>query len=164
MKKLFVFLDVDGVLNDTTYWEKFKKKNPELSSLKIPYIPFNPKSLRNLIRLNNKLKRKNIKMILILNSSWGRYAENRNILKAKLNEYGIRYYHKTLYKNRYDNKNDAVTEWIKNYNNPQKYIIIDDSDLNFEDKHFIKTNMESGFTNKKMYEALKKARKLWKTK
>jgi hypothetical protein len=27
----------------------------------------------------------------------------------------------------------------------------------------VKTNMSSGFTNKKMYEALRKARELWKT-
>jgi hypothetical protein len=164
MKKLFVFLDIDGVLNDMTYWEKFKKKNPELSDLKIPYIPFNPKSLRNLKKMNDKLKKKNIKITIILNSSWGRYAENRHILKAKLNEYGIRYHYKTLYRNRYDNKKEAVIEWLKNYNNPKEYLIIDDFDLDFKDEHFVKTDMNSGFTNKKMYEALKKARKLWKTK
>lgn len=165
MKILYLFLDVDGVLNDTSYWEKFKKKNPELSDLKIPYIPFNPRSLRNLKKLKDELRRKNIKMEIVLNSSWKDYYVNQYVLKIRLIDYGIKFENERpdkIYGN-IDKERD-VKEFLKTKVNTNKYIVIDDSNLNFEEKHFVKTDMKSGFTNKKMYEALKKARKLWKIK
>ena len=159
MKKLYLFLDIDGVLNDKKYWEKFKKKFPDLKDIRIPLIPFNPKSLRNLKRLNDKLKKENIKMEIVLSSSWRKYSENQYILKAKMIEYGLKIEHLTPIRN---NKTEEIKEWLKANFNPQKYIIIDDSNfLNFEDKHFVKTDMNSGFTNKKMRETLKKVRKLY---
>ena len=157
MKILYLFLDVDGVLNDKGYWNKFKKKYPQMSDVLIPYIPFNPKSLKNLVELNKRLKRKKIKMEIVLTSSWRKYVENMAILHAKMFEIGLTISYKTPIRN---SKDEEITIWLKRYNNPQNYLVIDDLSLSFEDNHFVRTDMQSGFTRKKLKECLKKIKKM----
>ena len=56
IKKLFfIFLDVDGVLNNEDYIEECYEKNGH-HAMHMNHVPFDPKCLENLMILVNKLR------------------------------------------------------------------------------------------------------------
>ena len=84
----YVFLDVDGVLNNKNHYKRQHKKYGGRYCCE--NMPFNPRSLRNLQKIIMKTDAK-----IILTSSW-RHSENAmRVLEARLIEYGLKVSDKT---------------------------------------------------------------------
>ena len=79
----YIFLDIDGVLNNKDHYSKQHKK------YKARYfcedMPFNPRSLKNLYKIVKKTNAK-----LILTSSWRHSTNALTVLKSRLAEYGLK--------------------------------------------------------------------------
>ena len=84
----YIFLDVDGVLNNKKHYKKLHDKyggrfcNQDM--------PFNPRSLKNLRNIIDATGAK-----LVLSSSWRKDVACLTVLKARLTEYGMKIYSMT---------------------------------------------------------------------
>lgn len=165
MKIFCLFLDIDGVMNDFTYWEKCKEKNGNSKYMSMQNYPFNPDSLNNLMILNKTLLKYRAVMRIVLSSTWRQDNESTAIVKSRLAEYGMTIYDKTPNINRLpldklnSHRSFEIKEWIGNNKNPTKYLVLDDdSDIlnNFENNHCINTDARFGFNDEKLQEAIKK--------
>lgn len=80
MKTIYLFLDVDGVLNNLKIIQKTKK---------MTII-----DEQNLINFNNLVKiiEKENHCLIVLNSSWQLVNENIKFLKSYLNKYNLKIY------------------------------------------------------------------------
>ena len=165
MKIFYVFLDIDGVMNDFTYWEKCKQRNGSAQYMSMKNYPFNPASLLNLHSLNKFLLHHRAIMRIVLSSTWRLDAESYAIVNSRLAEYGMTIYDKTPQLNRLplDKLNSCrsfeIKKWLETHKNPTKYLILDDdSDIinNFDESHYVNTDMQFGFDIEKLTEAQKK--------
>ena len=165
MKIFYVFLDIDGVMNDFTYWEKCKERNGTAQYMSTQNYPFNPASLLNLHLLNKFLLHHRAIMRIVLSSTWRLDAESYAIVNSRLAEYGMTIYDKTPQLNRLplDKLNSCrsfeIKKWLETHKNPTKYLILDDdSDIinNFDESHYVNTDMQFGFDIEKLTEAQKK--------
>lgn len=165
MKIFYVFLDIDGVMNDFTYWEKCKQRNGSAQYMSMKNYPFNPASLLNLHLLNKDLLHHRAIMRIVLSSTWRLDAESYAIVNSRLAEYGMTIYDKTPQLNRLplDKLNSCrsfeIKKWLETHKNPTKYLILDDdSDIvnNFDESHYVNTDMQFGFDIEKLTEAQKK--------
>lgn len=84
----YIFLDVDGVLNNKKHYKKQHEKYG--GEFVCENMPFNPRSLKN---LNKIVKKTNSKVVI--SSSWRRSESAMTVLEARLIEYGIKIYDKT---------------------------------------------------------------------
>lgn len=164
----YIFLDVDGVLNNKKHYSKQHKKYGGRFFMEA--MPFNPRSLKNLRKI---LKATDAK--LILSSSWRGSDRCMIVLKARLAEYGIKISDQTDF---IDGKRGIeINKWLQEKgmkriiyadNKPIEvldcnYIIIDDEDYDLIDCGFeskmIKINSYVGLTWNKTREAIKKLRR-----
>lgn len=143
-----IFLDIDGVLNSIkTFIERNSKKELELDEEKI-------------ILLKEIVDSTDAKIVLI--SSW-RYFLDKNLrpldnktsqLLELFNKHGINLYDKTTIKN---DREEEIIEWIY-INNPENFIIIDDSNYEILKDHLIKTYFSNneflGLCNKHVEESI----------
>lgn len=100
----FIFLDVDGVLNNKRHYKKLHKKYG--GRFCCEDMPFNPRSLKNLRKIIDKTKGK-----VVLSSSWRLSEHCMVVLKARLMEYGIRIFSQT--KRLDGNRGNEINEWLK---------------------------------------------------
>ena len=165
MKIFYVFLDIDGVMNDFAYWKKCKERSGTSKYMSMQNYPFNPNSLNNLMLLNKALLKYRAIMRIVLSSTWRLDSESTSIVKSRLAEYGMTIYDKTPQLDRLpldklnSHRSFEIKEWLKNNKNPSKYLILDDdSDIvnNFDKEKYINTDQYYGFNNEKLQEALKK--------
>lgn len=160
MKPFYVFLDIDGVMNDFEYWNKCKQKHGNGRVMSLQNYPFNPDSLNNLMLLKQELQHKQYAMRIVLSSTWRLDGESTAIVNSRLAEYGMQIYDKTS--NTISRLNSLrafeIKEWLKVHKSPINYIILDDADVSdeFEEKHYVKTNPNVGFNKDKLKEAIEK--------
>lgn len=161
----YIFLDVDGVLNNKKHYKK--QHNKYGGRFFMESMPFNPRSLKNLRKI---LKATDAK--LILSSSWRRSDKCMIVLKARLAEYGIKISDVTDYIN--GKRGMEIGKWLQEKgmkriiyadNNPVQapdynFIIIDDETYDIieygYEPYLIKINSYVGLTWNKTREAIKK--------
>lgn len=165
MKVFYIFLDIDGVMNDYEYWNECKQRHHNASVMKMECYPFNPRSLNNLMLLNRELQHKQYAMRILLSSTWRLDDISTGIVKSRLAEYGMTIFDKTPQLNilPLDKLNShrslEIKRWLETHKNPTNYLILDDdSDIlnNFEEKHFVNTDAHYGFNDEKLKEAISK--------
>lgn len=163
----YIFLDVDGVLNNKKHYKKLHKKYG--GRFCGEQMPFNPKSLKNLKKLVDKTDGR-----IVLTSSWRLRLECMAVLNARLMEYGLKIYSRTP---RIMNKNNTrgreIYEWVKDFNYKIKQqpsnnhvikhkdmLIIDDQlyDITryYNSELVVQCNPKYGFNKSKLYEAIDK--------
>lgn len=157
MKFFYVFLDVDGVLNDFNYWNKCKERNGTHQYMNGKYYPFNPESLNNLMLLGKNLLKHKAIMRIILSSTWRLDESSTEIVKSRLAEYSMTIYDQTP--NIMLNKRQEIKTWLASNKNPKMYLVIDDNKEMlsiFDEINYINTDTKYGFNEEKLKEALKK--------
>ena len=155
MKTFYIFLDIDGVLNNKKYIEKCYKRHHK--PMHMNHVPFDPKCLTNLMILVQTLEKKEYDVQIILSSTWRLNKIDYEIVDARLAEYGLCLNGKTPYIN--GERGKEIKEFLKdkNYEN----IIILDDDIQdiieqFEDINIINTKFNTGFNSEKLEEAIEK--------
>ena len=163
MKIFYIFLDIDGVLNDFTYWNECKQKNKNPKYMSTQNYPFNPKSLNNLMILFQTLQSYKIIPRIVLSSTWRLDAESTAIVNSRLAEYGMTIYDKTPQLDRLPldelncHRSFEIKKWLQLHKNPNKYLILDDASEiidNFDNINYINTDAKYGFNDIKLEEAL----------
>lgn len=125
----YIFLDVDGVLNSSAYFDKLRDegKTGECTELCDEYVQ----------RLECICKKCNAKIVLA--STWRHLVENKDLLASRMYEYlattlerhGMGVYAYTP--NLGDNRPKEIFDWIqKNCTSEDRYVILDD-DFDFFD-------------------------------
>lgn len=170
MKIFYIFLDIDGVMNDFTYWNKCKERNGNPKYMSMQNYPFNPDSLNNLMLLSKALLKYRAITRIVLSSTWRQDDESTAIVKSRLAEYGMTIYDKTPNINRLpldklnSHRSFEIKEWLQSNKNPTKYLVLDDdADIvnNFNEENYVNTDGTYGFNNEKLQEALKKVEVLY---
>ncbi len=164
MKIFYVFLDIDGVLNDSTYWYQCRDRNGHSKYMNMQNYPFNPTSLTNLFLLSKTLLKHRSIMRIVLSSTWRLDKESTAIVNSRLAEYGLTIYDKTPQLNTlpinklFSLRSCEIKKWLEDNKNPTKFLILDDADVTdtFEDKNIIHTDERFGFNIEKLTEAQKK--------
>lgn len=151
----YIFLDIDGVLNNEKHYKKQHKKYG--GRFCCENMPFNPKSIKNLRKIIDKTNSK-----IVLSSSWRRIEKCMTVLKARLMEYGIKIYSVTPFIN--GDRGKEIKKWCKeNLKQNDKILIIDDNmyDIGnyYNSKEIVKINYEYGLNSFKTHEAIKKLRR-----
>ena len=170
----YIFLDIDGVLNNQEHYSKQHKKYN--ARYFCEDMPFNPRSLKNLYKIVKKTHAK-----IILTSSWRHSEKALTVLKSRLAEYGLKIDGMTedseshsrgqeIAKYLMDN---CFTETMyfddKEYIYPIEcsYVIIDDEiyDIldHFFDDRVVRINQKKGLTWFKMRETISKINREWET-
>lgn len=151
-KLIYIFLDVDGVLNSFQYLEYCYKRHGKPMSMN--HTPFDPKCLDNLMILVQSLEQKDYDVQLILSSTWRLCEIDYEIVNARLAEYGLRLKGKTP---RIEQQRGLeIKEFLKDkkYLN---YIILDDESfdiLQYHSSHLVTTNPAVGLNKDNVQECL----------
>lgn len=147
----YIFLDVDGVLNNTRYISMRHRQYG--GKFFCQNVPFNPRSLRNLRILVECTKGK-----LVLTSTWRLDNTSISVLESRLAEYNLRLYGKTNYM--YSHRGTEIRDYLRNQTNSSynNILILDDemTDIKdeFEEFQMVKVNGDKGLTWLKTVEAL----------
>jgi hypothetical protein len=153
---VYIFLDVDGVLNNKKHYSKLHKKYG--GKFFMWDMPFNPRSLKNLRRIIDATGGKE-KTKIVLTSSWRGSETGMAVLKARLCEYGMKIYSITEYMD--GKRGTEISCWLRENAKPSDlYIIIDDEmyDIldHFDSDRIVKINWYYGLTWSKAHEAIQK--------
>lgn len=163
MKLFYIFLDIDGVLNNETYFDECFDRHKVKGIMSMNCFPFDPKCLNNLMQLNQELQKQNYNVKIVLSSTWRLNNTDVAIVNSRLAEYGMRIFAETIYLNS-GNRGLEIREFLtsEKWCKPANYLILDDeiSDIakEFGEKHIINTNFQTGFDNKKLQEAIQKVK------
>ena len=168
----FIFLDVDGVLNNTKYTKKIHNKyNMHFISHE---MPFDPKCLRRLSKIVHATGAK-----VILTSSWRKDLKCEVVLKARLKEYGVKIFDMLPLNTHSSERGHEIKKWLYENggtvtttlyadNTPIEhtesadfnYIIIDDYSYDlydyFYESKIIMVSPIRGLSNKDMIKAIYK--------
>lgn len=163
LEPFYVFLDIDGVLNDERYIEKCWKMNGN-KAMHMNHVPFDPKSLKNLMKLCNFIEKFNYNPRIILTSTWRLNDIDFEIIDARLAEYGLTLSGRTECINHKRGK--EISAFIKNSeNNCSMFLILDDESFDIIDYfpfELIQTDFKTGFNRKCLNKAKEYVRwKLW---
>lgn len=149
---VYIFLDVDGVLNNERYiiscYEKHHKP------MHMNHVPFDPRCLNNLMILVQSLEKLKFEVKIILSSTWRLHDIDYEIVNARIAEYGLKLYGKT------PNINQNRGVEIKDFLQDKKYysfIILDDDIFDIQDiypQNLIKINGRIGLTKRDVQKAL----------
>lgn len=170
----YIFLDVDGVLNNQKHYKKQHKKYG--GRFFCENMPFNPRSLKNLKKIIDKTGGKTETKVVVT-SSWRRSERAMAVLEARLAEYGIKIFGKTEHM---DGKRGLeIWNWLENnaskerlymYCDGLEYIVPDYNIIILDDKLYdiesffdsmsiTHTDQRVGLNIVKTYEAIDKL--LW---
>lgn len=143
MKTIYLFLDVDGVLNNQKIIQETKKMQVI--------------DEQNLINLNKLIKivKKEYNYLIILNSSWQLVNENINILKSYLNKYNLKIDDYLKIDNQ-KNKGELIIEYCdKHQISSLDILVIDDGMISEIKDRLIKCNFNQSFTELELQKAIK---------
>ena len=160
-KTFYIFLDIDGVLNNMNYWNECFERHIVKGIMSMHCFPFDPKCLNNLMKLNQELQKQNYNVKIVLSSTWRMNRIDTEIVNSRLAEYGMRIFAKTISLNN-GNRGLEIKNFLENekYRKADNYLILDDEikDIaeQFEETHIIYTNLNTGFDNNKLKEAIQK--------
>ena len=168
----YIFLDVDGVLNNTKYTKKIHDKyNMHFIAHE---MPFDPKCLKRLGKLVHATGAK-----IVLTSSWRKDLKCEVVLKARLKEYGVKIYDMLPLESHSSERGATIKQWLNEHveiekdvmyadNVPYetkityncKYIVIDDYSYDLYERinssNIIMCNPNKGFTDSDMVLAIYK--------
>lgn len=166
--KKLIFLDVDGVLNNSdniikTHDSMSKEEYLELLHKEI--TPFDKKSLKYLGKLIDKFEGE---VIIVVSSTWRLSQKSLEILRYKIEDY-IHSWNVRFDKTGRDDhvlRGKEIDKYFKDHKYiRQNYVIIDDDDFDIIDRpdlkippynyHFVKCSNKTGFKYKEYRRALK---------
>lgn len=170
----YIFLDVDGVLNNHKHYKKQHEKYG--GKFACENMPFNPRSLKNLRKIIDELGGK-WQVKIVLTSSWRHSDRCMTVLEARLIEYGMKLYGVINPESYSCDRGKEIKEWIHSHGNTRtvlyadnkeyqrlddQFIIIDDETYDiydyYDESYVVKVNWEYGLTYFKTREAIKKMR------
>lgn len=163
---IYIFLDVDGVLNSENYIIKCYKKHHKPMSMNC--VPFNPKCLNNLMKLVQIIEN-HFEVKLVLSSTWRLSEIDCEIVNARLAEYGLRLSGKTPYVE--GERGKEIKDYLEHLRYKCYNFIILDDDIQDITPYFpdniVHTDFKTGLTKKCLKKALKilnikKESLLWK--
>ena len=126
-KICYIFLDIDGVLNDINYIMKCYERHNK--PMHMNHVPFNPKSLNVLMELCQSIEKNGYEVRIILSSTWRLHEIDTEIVKARIAEYGLSLYGKTSYIS--GDRGKEIQDYLKDKEN-YKFIILDDDKFDIE--------------------------------
>lgn len=151
----YIFLDIDGVLNDEEYIKECWERNGHYA-MHMNHVPFDPKCLNNLMILVQHL-RLTYEVRIILSSTWRLHEIDYEIVDARLAEYGLTLSGKTQY---IGPRGFEIKTYLEESASYAGFLILDD-DINDIEPYYIKehihTNFKTGFDDKSLEEALNRA-------
>lgn len=125
----YIFLDVDGVLNDEVYIEECYEKNGGYP-MSMNHVPFDPKALTNLMNLVKEIRLYGEPHI-ILSSTWRLHEVDMEIVNARIAEYGLRLEGKTPYI--HSNRGEEIQDFLSGLSvNDYRFVILDDDKFDIE--------------------------------
>jgi hypothetical protein len=160
-KLFYIFLDIDGVLNNMEYWNECFERHQVKGIMSMNCFPFDPKCLNNLMKLSQELQKQNYVVKIVLSSTWRLNQMDIGIVNSRLAEYGMRIFATTISLSS-GKRGLEIKDFLEDeqYGKADNYLILDDEikDIaeQFEEKHIIHTNFNTGFNNEKLEEAMKK--------
>lgn len=152
-KLIFVFLDVDGVLNNERYIVKCYKKHHK--PMHMNHVPFDPRCLNNLMILVQTLEHNNYEVKIILSSTWRLSEIDYEIVNARLAEYGLKLSDKTP--NLRAIRGEEIQDFLKD-KSYENIIILDDDIFDIKEyfpNNIVRTNFKLGLTKNDVKKALK---------
>ena len=154
--KNIIFLDIDGVLNDEQYIVKCYEKHH--TPMHMSFVPFNPRSLKNLRKIYESILDNGHDPLIVLSSSWRLNEIDTEIVKARLAEYGMRIKGATPYIN--SERGIEIIEYLKtNDYLDVPFVILDDEkfDIITQNKlknHLVLTSFQRGLIGQKVKQAI----------
>lgn len=154
--KIYIFLDIDGVLNNETHIEKCWENNRH-HSMHMNYAPFDPECLNNLMLLCHSLEDNKYKFEIILSSTWRLHEIDYEIVNARLAEYGLHLSGKTDYI--HNERGKEIQAFLNAHTDEYMDFIILDDDKNdiipYYPNKLVQTNFMYGFNKEMLQKALK---------
>ena len=151
----YIFLDIDGVLNNEKYTIECYKKWHRTTPFICDAMPFDPSSLEQLAYLCNYIRSKGDKPYVILSSSWRLHDTDKEVAAARLEEYNIQIRDITS-KDMRLKRGQQIKEYLDKLEQPVDFVIIDDEKFDIE-KYFLDelvlVNPQYGFTSKEKTKA-----------
>lgn len=135
-----IFLDIDGVLNSTQYWESIQDKKKTMSEIE---FDLDPKCLRNLKKIVDETNSK-----IVVTSTWKR-IDKINSFKRYIPKYGLHVYDQTpCHPDGAGHRGDEIRQYLKEHESEiEKFILLDDEefpDFNELTNYLVKTNFYKG--------------------
>lgn len=153
-KLIYLFLDVDGVLNNQNYIIKCYEMHHQ--PMHMNHVPFDPKCLKNLMIFVQTCIQHKYKVEIILSSTWRLSEIDYEIVNARLAEYGLHLSGKTGNKG---HRGQEIKEYLQKHSNYSSFIIFDDDSFDIADTYpdnLINTKFQTGFNKKCLNKALNK--------
>jgi len=161
-KIIYIFLDIDGVLDNEDYWWECFNRHHVKGIMSCDNWPLDPKCLLNLMLLYQYIEQKGYEPKIILSSSWRLGEISTAIVNCRLAEYGMRVYDKTT--NEVDNRGNQIQLYLENYNKYKGYLILDDEINDITPYHSIEniihTTFKTGFDDVCLIEAKQKVNEI----
>lgn len=148
----YIFLDIDGVLNNADYIEECWEKNGH-HAMHMNHVPFDPKCLNNLMLLVQHL-RLNYEVKIVLSSTWRLHEVDYEIVDARIAEYGLTLSGKTPL---IGPRGAEIRHYLENNTPYAGFLILDDDIYDIKpyySKEHIHTNFKTGFDNYQLKEAM----------
>ena len=152
-KIIYIFLDIDGVLNNQRYIEKCYEMHH--TPMHMNRVPFDPKCLKNLMILVQTYQSYGYTVKIILSSTWRLSDIDYEIVNARLGEYGLYLSGKTGYKG---HRGKEIEQFLEEHNDFDNFIILDDDKFDIIDTfpdNLINTKFMTGFTKSCLNKAIK---------
>lgn len=149
-QNFYIFLDIDGVLNDWKYLKYYLDNHPEEKGGVI--TRFNPMSMFALNYLIEKLE-KDYNVCLVIISTWrSNMVETVKTLKNQNLKYNKQIDALGFYFNSYQ-RGKEILKYLENKNDKTNFVIIDDEDFDYKNNisknKIIKTNFFDNSLNLK---------------
>ncbi len=166
MRKIYIFLDVDGVFNNAKFWQKnFFKYGFSAGTYSI-----DEKNIKKFAKLHRKLK-KRYELHYVLSSTWRLSKDGQAIILNRLRDNGIKLEGITDPTESLD-RGELILKYLSNVTSYDFAIAIDDDSFDITpyvtDKFFlVKTNFFTGFDSfdaRSIKYILKEKEREWKRK
>ena len=155
-----IFLDIDGVLNSTQYWESIQDEKKTMLEME---SELDPKCIRNLKKIVDATNAK-----IVVTSTWKRIIRKMNKFERYIPQYGLHVYDKTpCHPDGAIHRGDEIRQYLKEHKNEvDKFILIDDEeypDFNELTNYLVKTNFyKDGLCESHVKEAIERLGKVKK--
>lgn len=166
MKKIYMFLDVDGVFNNLNNWKKKYFKYGFSSGT----YSIDEKNIRKFAKLYRQLGKK-YEMHCVLSSTWRLSKDGRAVILNRLRDNGIKL--EGITEPEHQERGKQILKYLSNINNEYDLAIaIDDDNFDInpflnEKFYLVNTDCNTGYTKKdslKIKRIIRRMKKLWKTK
>lgn len=156
MKK-YIFLDIDGVLNNEYYTELCYKRWGRNTPFFCEDVPFDPDSLTQLAYLCSYIRSKGDEPYIVLTSSWRLNATDIAVAAARLAEYNIKINDITT-KDMDLKRGQQIKECLDKIEQSVDFVIIDDEMFDMENyflDELVLVDPQYGLTSKEKTKAEK---------